>query len=84
MAPIGIERQLLGAPALMASMPPSHVAAGILAVQLNTHPIAALDRLRAQSYATGRRITSVVSDVIARRPPPGRRWLTPPHHGGDR
>ena len=36
-----------------------HVAAGILAVQLNTQPAHALDRLRAHAYATGRRISSV-------------------------
>jgi GAF domain-containing protein/ANTAR domain-containing protein len=56
-----------------------HVAAGILAVQLDTHPEEALDRLRAQSFATGRRISSVAADIIAHR-------LTfhdepdPPHH----
>jgi GAF domain-containing protein/ANTAR domain-containing protein len=44
-----------------------HVAAGILAVQLNTNPDKALDRLRAYSYATRRRISSVAADVIAHR-----------------
>jgi hypothetical protein len=44
-----------------------HVAAGILAVQLDTHPEEALDRLRAHSYASGRRISSVAADIIAHR-----------------
>lgn len=44
-----------------------HVAAGILAVRLNIHPTEAVDRLRAQAYATGRRVTSVAADVIAHR-----------------
>ena len=44
-----------------------HVAAGILAVQLNTQPDHALDRLRAHAHATGRRISAVAADVIAHR-----------------
>lgn len=44
-----------------------HVAAGILAVHLNTRPDHALDRLRAHSYSTGRRISAVAADIIARR-----------------
>jgi hypothetical protein len=44
-----------------------HVAAGMLAIQLNAHPDDALDRLRAHSYACGRRISSVAADIIAHR-----------------
>lgn len=44
-----------------------HVAAGMLAIQLNTQPEEALDRLRAHSYATGCRISSVAADIIAHR-----------------
>lgn len=44
-----------------------HIAAGMLAVQLNTRPGQALDRLRAHSYAYGRRISAVAADIIAHR-----------------
>ncbi|WNG88069.1 ANTAR domain-containing protein [Mycobacterium sp. ITM-2016-00317] len=44
-----------------------HVAAGMLAIQLNTEPDEALDRLRAYAYAYGRRISSVAADIIAHR-----------------
>ena len=44
-----------------------HVAAGMLAIQLNTQPDVALDRLRAHAYASGRRISSVAADIIAHR-----------------
>ena len=44
-----------------------HVAAGMLAIQLKAPPDEALDRLRAYSYACGRRISSVAADLIAHR-----------------
>lgn len=44
-----------------------HIAAGMLAIHLNTQPDEALDRLRAHSFASGRRISSVAADIIAKR-----------------
>jgi hypothetical protein len=44
-----------------------HVAAGMLANRLRVHPNEAVDRLRAHSYASGRRISSVAADIIACR-----------------
>jgi hypothetical protein len=44
-----------------------HVAGGMVAVQLDINPDEGVDRLRAYSYASGRRISSVAADIIARR-----------------
>lgn len=44
-----------------------HVAGGMVAVQLGIDPDEGVDRLRAYSYACGRRISCVAADVIARR-----------------
>jgi hypothetical protein len=44
-----------------------HVAGGMLAIQLGVDPDEGVDRLRAYSYASGRRIASVAADIIARR-----------------
>lgn len=44
-----------------------HVAGGMVAVQLGIDADEGVDRLRAYSYARGRRISCVAADVIARR-----------------
>ncbi len=44
-----------------------HIAGGMVAVQLGIDAGEGVDRLRAYSYACGRRICSVAADVIARR-----------------
>jgi hypothetical protein len=44
-----------------------HVAGGMVAVQLGVDPDEGVDRLRAYSYASGRRISAVAADIIARR-----------------
>jgi hypothetical protein len=44
-----------------------HIAGGMVAVQLGIDPREGVDRLRAYSYAFGRRISSVAADIIARR-----------------
>ncbi len=44
-----------------------HIAGGMVAVQLGIDPDEGVDRLRAYSYACGRRIASVAADIIARR-----------------
>jgi hypothetical protein len=44
-----------------------HVAGGMVAVQLGVDPNEAIDRLRAYSYASGRTISCVAADIIARR-----------------
>lgn len=44
-----------------------HVAGGMIAIQLDINPDEGVDRLRAYSYASGRRISSVAADIIARR-----------------
>ncbi|PRC47067.1 hypothetical protein C6A85_86865, partial [Mycobacterium sp. ITM-2017-0098] len=44
-----------------------HVAAGIVAVQLDIDADEAVDRLRAHSFAAGCRLSSVAADVIAHR-----------------
>jgi hypothetical protein len=44
-----------------------HVAGGMVAIQLGVNPDEGVDRLRAYSYASGRRISSVAADIIARR-----------------
>lgn len=44
-----------------------HIAAGMVAIQLGVHPDEGVDRLRAYSYACGRRISAVAGDIIARR-----------------
>jgi len=44
-----------------------HIAAGMVAIQLQVHPNEGLDRLRAYSFAHQRRISSVAADVVARR-----------------
>jgi hypothetical protein len=44
-----------------------HVAGGMVAIQLGINPDEGVDRLRAHSYASGRRLSSVASDIIARR-----------------
>jgi GAF domain-containing protein/ANTAR domain-containing protein len=44
-----------------------HVAGGMVAVQLGVDPNEAVDRLRAYSYASGRSISCVAADIIARR-----------------
>ncbi|WP_457142262.1 ANTAR domain-containing protein [Mycobacterium sp. URHB0021] len=44
-----------------------HVAAGMVAIDLRVNPDEAVDRLRAYSYACGRRVSSVAADIIARR-----------------
>jgi len=44
-----------------------HIAGGMVAVQLGIDPGEGVDRLRAYSYACGRRISEVAADMIARR-----------------
>ncbi|BBX71141.1 hypothetical protein MPSYJ_46020 [Mycolicibacterium psychrotolerans] len=44
-----------------------HIAAGMVAVQLNVTTAEALDRLRAHAYAAKRSIVAVAADVVARR-----------------
>ena len=44
-----------------------HIAGGMIAVQLGIDAREGVDRLRAYSYACGRRISSVAADIIARR-----------------
>jgi hypothetical protein len=44
-----------------------HVAGGMVAIQLDVNADEGVDRLRAYSYASGRRLTSVAADSIARR-----------------
>lgn len=44
-----------------------HVAGGMVAIQLDINPDEGVDRLRAYSYACGRRLSSVAADIIARR-----------------
>jgi ANTAR domain/GAF domain len=44
-----------------------HVAGGMVAIQLGVDPDEGVDRLRAYSYASGRRLSSVAADIIARR-----------------
>ena len=44
-----------------------HVAAGMIAVQLNLPTTDALDRLRAHAFAQRRSIVAVAADVVARR-----------------
>jgi hypothetical protein len=44
-----------------------HVAGGMVAIQLDINPDEGVDRLRAYSYASGRRISAVAADIIARR-----------------
>jgi hypothetical protein len=39
----------------------------MVAIRLGIHPDEGVDRLRAYSYASGRRISSVAADIIARR-----------------
>jgi hypothetical protein len=47
--------------------PAVHQAAGMVAVQLEVTLEAALARLRAAAFASGRRLTAVAEDVVARR-----------------
>lgn len=44
-----------------------HIAAGMVAVQLNVPTAEALDRLRAHAYAAKRSIVAVAADVVARQ-----------------
>ena len=44
-----------------------HVAGGMLAIQLDINADEGVDRLRAYSYASGRRLSAVAADIIARR-----------------
>jgi hypothetical protein len=44
-----------------------HIAGGMVAVQLGIDADEGVDRLRAYSYASGRRISCVAADIIARR-----------------
>jgi hypothetical protein len=44
-----------------------HVAGGMVAIQLGVHPDEGVDRLRAYAFASGRRVSSVAGDIIARR-----------------
>lgn len=44
-----------------------HIAGGMVAVQLGIDPDEGVDRLRAYSYACGRRLSSVTADIVARR-----------------
>jgi hypothetical protein len=44
-----------------------HIAGGMVSVQLGIDADEGVDRLRAYSYACGRRISCVAADIIARR-----------------
>ncbi|HEX4394024.1 MAG TPA: GAF and ANTAR domain-containing protein [Mycobacterium sp.] len=44
-----------------------HIAGGMVAIQLGVNADEGVDRLRAYSYASGRRLSSVAADIIARR-----------------
>jgi hypothetical protein len=44
-----------------------HVAAGMVAIELGVNGDEGVDRLRAYSYACGRRVSCVAADIIARR-----------------
>ncbi|MGA8331774.1 MAG: GAF domain-containing protein [Mycobacterium sp.] len=44
-----------------------HIAGGMVAIQLGVDADEGVDRLRAYSYASGRRLSSIAADIIARR-----------------
>lgn len=68
---VGGVEQALDAAALSDANPFTHrqihVAGGMIAIQLDINPDEGVDRLRAYSYANGRRISSVAADIIGRR-----------------